>query len=54
MTTTHTPRCALLLGASMAALLTARVLSDHFDHATIVERDPLHDSMPLMTSVASC
>ncbi len=29
MTTTQTPRRALVLGASMAGLLTARVLSNH-------------------------
>lgn len=34
---------ALVLGASMAGLLTARVLSKHFDHVTIVERDPVAD-----------
>lgn len=30
---------AIVLGASMAGLLTARVLSEHFDRVTIVERD---------------
>jgi len=34
---------ALVLGASMGGLLTARVLSNHFHHVTIVERDPLSD-----------
>ncbi len=43
MTTTHTPRRALVLGASMAGLLTARVLSNHFDQVLIVERDPVSD-----------
>lgn len=33
---------AVVLGGSMAGLLTARILSDHFDHVTIVERDPVH------------
>jgi 2-polyprenyl-6-methoxyphenol hydroxylase-like FAD-dependent oxidoreductase len=32
---------AIVLGASMAGLLTARSLSDHFDRVTIVERDML-------------
>lgn len=41
MTTTNTH--ALVLSASMAGLLTARVLSNHFDRVTIVERDPVHD-----------
>lgn len=31
----------LVLGASIAGLLTARVLSDHFDRVTVVERDVL-------------
>lgn len=33
---------AVVLGGSMAGLLTARILSDHFDHVTIIERDPIH------------
>ena len=33
-------RHALVLGGSLAGLLAARVLSDHFDRVTIVERDP--------------
>ncbi len=34
---------AIVLGASMAGLLTARVLSDHFDRVTLLERDPVTD-----------
>jgi len=34
---------ALVLGGSMAGLFAARVLSDHFEKVTIVERDPLPD-----------
>ena len=36
-------RCssAIVLGASVSGLLTARALSNHFDHVTIVERDLL-------------
>lgn len=34
---------AVVIGGSMAGLLTARVLSDHFEQVTIVERDPVHD-----------
>lgn len=34
---------AVVIGGSMAGLLTARVLSDHFAQVTIVERDPVHD-----------
>lgn len=32
-------RRAVVLGGSLAGLLAARVLSDHFDHVTIIERD---------------
>lgn len=41
----NTPRSqAIVLGGSMAGLLAARVLLDHFDQVTIVERDPLNDA----------
>ena len=30
---------AVVLGASMAGLLSARVLSDHFDRVTLIEKD---------------
>lgn len=33
---------AIVLGASMAGLLTARVLSNHFERVTLVERDAVH------------
>lgn len=32
---------AIIMGASMAGLWTARVLADHFDHVVVVERDRL-------------
>ncbi len=32
---------AIVVGASMGGLLAARVLSEHFEHVTILERDPL-------------
>jgi len=32
---------AIVLGASIAGLLTARVLADHYAEVTIVERDEL-------------
>ena len=32
-------RHAVVLGGSLAGLLAARVLADHFDHVTLVERD---------------
>lgn len=38
-TNTH----AIVIGGSMAGLLAARVLSDHFDHVTIIERDEVDD-----------
>lgn len=41
MTTHRTTPHAVVLGASMAGLLTARVLSEHVDQVTIVERDPV-------------
>jgi 2-polyprenyl-6-methoxyphenol hydroxylase-like FAD-dependent oxidoreductase len=34
---------ALVIGGSMAGLLAARVLSEHFERVTIIERDPLID-----------
>src|ERR1700682_4578186 len=34
---------AVVIGASMSGLLTARVLSTHFDEVEIVERDRLPD-----------
>jgi glycine/D-amino acid oxidase-like deaminating enzyme len=33
---------AVVIGASMAGLLAARVLSDHFEQVTIIERDQLN------------
>jgi 2-polyprenyl-6-methoxyphenol hydroxylase-like FAD-dependent oxidoreductase len=35
---------AVVLGAGMAGLLTARVLSEFYEHVTVVERDRLPDS----------
>jgi 2-polyprenyl-6-methoxyphenol hydroxylase-like FAD-dependent oxidoreductase len=34
---------AIVIGGSMAGLLTARVLSDHFDEVTVIERDRFSD-----------
>ena len=34
---------ALVLGASIAGMLAARVLADNFDTVTVVERDVLGD-----------
>ncbi len=37
-------RTALVIGGSMAGLLAARVLSDHFDRVIVVERDHFSDT----------
>ncbi len=37
-------RHAVVLGGSLAGLLTARVLSDHFERVTVIERDPYSDT----------
>src|SRR5215472_18695789 len=34
---------AIVIGGSIAGLLAARVLSEHFERVTIIERDPLID-----------
>jgi 2-polyprenyl-6-methoxyphenol hydroxylase-like FAD-dependent oxidoreductase len=34
---------AIVIGGSLTGLLTTRVLSDHFEKVTILERDPVHD-----------
>ena len=34
---------AIVIGGSLTGLLTARVLSDHFEKVIILERDPVHD-----------
>ena len=34
-------RHAVVIGASMAGLATARVLTDHFESVTVLDRDPL-------------
>ena len=34
---------AVVIGGSMAGLLAARVLSEHFEHVTVIERDKLID-----------
>ena len=36
-------RHALVIGGSIAGLMAARVLSDHFDQVTIIEKDKIHD-----------
>src|SRR5688572_2663120 len=36
-----TPRHAVILGGSIAGLLTARVLTEHYEQVTVVDRDDL-------------
>jgi 2-polyprenyl-6-methoxyphenol hydroxylase-like FAD-dependent oxidoreductase len=42
---------ALVLGSSMAGLLAARVLAEHFERVTIVERDQLPDAPEFRSGV---
>ena len=44
MTTHHLGHHAIVIGGSMAGLLTARILSDHFAQVTILERDKVVDA----------
>ncbi|HEU4327823.1 MAG TPA: FAD-dependent monooxygenase [Roseiflexaceae bacterium] len=41
MTSTSTYRHAIVIGSSIAGLTAARVLSDHFERVTVIERDQL-------------
>jgi len=36
-------RQAVVIGGSIAGILAARVLADHFEHVTVVERDRCPD-----------
>jgi len=40
----HLGHHAIVIGGSMAGLLAARILSDHFDRVTILERDKVNDA----------
>ena len=42
---------AVVIGGSMAGLMTARVLADHFEHVTVLERDPIDGSSGMRKSV---
>jgi 2-polyprenyl-6-methoxyphenol hydroxylase-like FAD-dependent oxidoreductase len=44
-------RYALVIGGSMAGLLAARALSDHFEQVTILERDALPDTPEIRKGV---
>lgn len=43
MNLSHSSSHAVVLGGSLAGLLTARVLSEHCARVTIIERDPVHN-----------
>ena len=49
--TARTPGRAVVVGAGIAGLLTARVLADHFDRVTILDRDRLPDGPTTRTGV---
>jgi len=46
MTRSHGDNHAIVIGGSMAGLLAARVLADHFAQVTLVERDALEGAAP--------
>lgn len=41
---------AIVIGASMAGLLAARVLSDSYDRVTVLDRDTLPDGSPTIAA----
>jgi 2-polyprenyl-6-methoxyphenol hydroxylase-like FAD-dependent oxidoreductase len=48
---THVGHQAVVIGGSLAGLMTARVLADHFDQVTILERDRIDDRPALHQSI---
>ena len=42
---------AIVVGGSVAGLMTARVLSDHFDRVTVFERDQIEDRPAIHKSI---
>jgi glycine/D-amino acid oxidase-like deaminating enzyme len=44
MTSAHKFEHAIVIGGSMAGLLAARSLSDHFSRVTLIERDKFSDA----------
>src|SRR5215469_5505741 len=42
---------AVVVGGSMAGLMTARVLADHFDSVTVFERDQIEDRPAIHKSI---
>ena len=49
--THHLGQQAVVTGGSMAGLMTARVLADHFDAVTVLERDHIDDRPALRQSI---
>jgi 2-polyprenyl-6-methoxyphenol hydroxylase-like FAD-dependent oxidoreductase len=49
--TTQSNKHAVVIGASMAGLMAARVLSDHFEQVTIIERDHLPEQVDVRKGV---
>src|SRR5215469_6389376 len=49
--TTQSAQHAVVIGGSMAGLLVARVLSDHFQQVTIIERDKLPEQAEVRKGV---
>ena len=47
----HVGQQAVVIGGSMAGLMTARVLADHFDAVTVLERDHVDDRPALHQSI---
>ena len=48
---THLGGHAVVIGGSMAGLMTARVLADHFDQVTVLERDQIEDRPAIHKSI---
>ncbi len=49
--TNHFGQQAVVIGGSLAGLMTARVLADHFDMVTVLERDHIDDQPALHQSI---
>ena len=47
----HFGQQAVVIGGSLTGLMTARVLADHFDRVTILERDHIDDRPALHQSI---
>src|SRR5690242_1332625 len=42
---------AVVIGGSIAGLMTARVLANHFEQVTVLERDPIADEPAIHKSI---